>query len=78
MEDGILFSNDFFGEHYASEHLFNDLVDQAELQYECIKYYANILTPFSRLVDRKIKEVVALGVPLNFICPSHGVIWRDQ
>jgi flavorubredoxin len=46
-EDNILFSNDAFGQHYASEYMFNDLVDQNELFNECIKYYANILTPFS-------------------------------
>ena len=27
--DNILFSNDAFGQHYASEYMFNDLVDQA-------------------------------------------------
>jgi flavorubredoxin len=77
-EDAVLFSNDAFGQHYATEHLFNDLVDQAELFQECIKYYANILTPFSALVDRKIKEVVGFGLPVDMICTSHGVIWRDN
>ena len=77
-EDNVLFSNDAFGQHYASEHLFNDQVDQAELFQECIKYYANILTPFSALVDRKIKEVVGFGLPVDMICTSHGVIWRDN
>jgi flavorubredoxin len=76
--DNILFSNDAFGQHYASELLFNDLVDQAELFQECIKYYANILTPFSAMVDRKIKEVTGFGLPVDMICPSHGVIWRDN
>jgi anaerobic nitric oxide reductase flavorubredoxin len=76
--DNILFSNDAFGQHIASELMYNDLVDQAELFQEAIKYYANILTPFSALVDRKIKEVVALNVPVNMICPSHGVIWRKD
>jgi flavorubredoxin len=76
--DNILFSNDAFGQHYASEYMFNDLVNQAELQQECMKYYANILTPFSKLVDRKIKEVVGFNLPVNIICPSHGVIWRDN
>jgi len=76
--DNILFSNDAFGQHYASEYLFNDLVDQAELMEECIKYYANILTPFSELVERKIKEVLAFNLPVDIICTSHGVIWRDN
>jgi anaerobic nitric oxide reductase flavorubredoxin len=77
-EDNILFSNDAFGQHYASEYLFNDLVDQNELFVEALKYYANILTPFSPLVEKKIKEFVALNLPLDIICTSHGVIWRDK
>jgi len=76
--ENILFSNDAFGQHYASEYMFNDLVDQNELMMECIKYYANILTPFSVMVARKIKEVLALGLPVDIICTSHGVIWRRE
>jgi len=73
-----LFSNDAFGQHYASELMYSDLVDQAELYQEAIKYYANILTPFSRLVENKIKEIVGMNLPIAMICPSHGVIWRDN
>ena len=76
--DNILFSNDAFGQHYASELMFNDLVDQAELMAECIKYYANILTPFSELVTKKIREVLAFNLPVDIICTSHGVIWREN
>ena len=76
--DNILFSNDAFGQHYASEYMFNDLVDQAELMEECIKYYANILTPFSEQVTRKIQEVLAFNLPVDVICTSHGVVWRDN
>lgn len=76
--ENVLFSNDAFGQHYASELLFNDLVDQAELMAECIKYYANILTPFSPLVTRKINEVLAMNIPIDIIATSHGVIWRDN
>jgi flavorubredoxin len=77
-EDDILFSNDAFGQHYATEYMFNDLVDQTELFHECIKYYANILTPFSPLVMKKIKEVLSFNLPLDLICTSHGVIWREN
>ena len=76
--DNILFSNDAFGQHYASEYMFNDLVDPSELAEECIKYYANILTPFSPLVTKKIKEVLSFNLPLDMICTSHGIIWRDK
>ena len=77
-DDNVLFSNDAFGQHYASEDMFNDLVDQNELFNECIKYYANILTPFSSLVEKKIKEVLSLELPIEIIATSHGVIWRDK
>ncbi len=76
--DNILFSNDAFGQHYASEYLFNDLVDQNELFVEAMKYYANILTPFSTLVVKKIEQFLSLNLPLDIICTSHGVIWRDN
>lgn len=74
----ILFSNDAFGQHLAAEDPFNDRVDPCELWAECIKYYANILTPFSPLVKKKIEEFVSLKLPLKMICTSHGVIWRDN
>lgn len=76
--DNILFSNDAFGQHYAAKHLFNDLVDKEELFIECIKYYANILTPFSALVSKKIEEVLSLGLPIDIIATSHGIMWRDN
>ena len=77
-KDNILFSNDAFGQHYVSEYMYNDLVDQNELFTECLKYYANILTPFSTFVDKKIKEVLDLKIPIDIIATSHGVIWRDN
>ncbi|TCK90511.1 flavorubredoxin [Natranaerovirga hydrolytica] len=76
--DNILFSNDAFGQHYASYLMYNDLVDQDELYQESIKYYANILTPFSALVTKKIEEVLSFELPIHMICPSHGIIWRDN
>ncbi len=76
--DQVLFSNDAFGQHYATESLFNDRIDPAELWAESIKYYANILTPFSPLVTKKINEFVGLNLPLELICTSHGVIWREN
>jgi anaerobic nitric oxide reductase flavorubredoxin len=76
--DNILFSNDAFGQHYATEFLFNDLVDTEELYQEAIKYYANILTPFSSLVGNKINELLELKLPVDMICPSHGVVWRKD
>ncbi|MFA6133596.1 MAG: flavodoxin domain-containing protein [Phycisphaerae bacterium] len=74
----ILMSNDAFGQHYAAAFRFNDQVDQAELYEEALKYYANILTPFSEQVGRKIAELTAMNLPIDIIAPSHGIIWRKD
>jgi flavorubredoxin len=76
--DGILMPNDAFGQHYATAFRFNDEVDQGELWEEALKYYANILTPFSRQVIAKIDELLEMDLDVSTIAPSHGVIWRDE
>jgi len=74
----ILMSNDAFGQHYAAAFRFNDQVNQEELYEEAIKYYANILTPFSSMVLKKIDEVLSLNLAVDIIAPSHGIIWRKD
>jgi len=77
-KDNILFSNDAFGQHYASNTMFNDAADQCELFEEALKYYANILTPYSPFLKRKLTEILAMNLTIDIIAPSHGVIWRDN
>lgn len=74
----LLMPNDAFGQHYATAFRFNDQVDRGELYEEALKYFVNILTPFSERVLRKIDELLALGWPIQTIAPSHGVIWRQD
>lgn len=76
--DNILFSNDAFGQHFAVEELFNDKADQCKLWEEAMKYYANILNPFSPLVKKKIEEILSLNLPIDIIAPSHGSLWREN
>jgi flavorubredoxin len=76
--DKVLLSNDAFGQHYCAKSMFNDEVDSDELYQEAIKYYANILTPFSPIISKKIKEVIGLNLDIEVIAPSHGVIWREN
>ncbi|KMT21162.1 anaerobic nitric oxide reductase flavorubredoxin [Clostridium cylindrosporum] len=76
--ENILFSSDAFGQHFASELMYSDKVDSEGLLYEAMKYYTNILTPFNPLVKKKIEELLSLGLPINMICPGHGIIWRDN
>ena len=74
----VLFSSDGFGEHLASEHLYADQVEQDRLYNEALKYYANILAPFSMMATKKINEILAMNLPISMICPSHGLIWRKN
>ena len=74
----VLFSSDGFGQHLASEHLYADEVDQDTLYNEALKYYANILAPFGMMATKKINEILAMNVPIKMICPSHGLIWREN
>jgi flavorubredoxin len=73
-----LLSNDAFGQHYVTSGLFNDEADQSLLWQEALKYYANIVSPYAKMVKPKIDQFRNLGVPLEMICPSHGVIWRTS
>ena len=75
--EAILFSNDAFGQHYATESLFNDVNCKEEIFAEAIKYYANIVAPYSNLVTKKVNEVLGMNLPISMIAPSHGVIWRE-
>ena len=74
----ILFSNDGFGQHLASEHLYADEVDNADLFNQALTYYANILAPFGFMVKNKINEILNMNLPIKMICPSHGLIWRKN
>ncbi len=78
VEDKILMPNDAFGQHLASSERFDDEVDECTLMEEAATYYANILMPFAPLITRKIQEVVQMGIPIDIIAPSHGIIWRKE
>lgn len=73
-----LLPNDAFGQHYAFGPMFADQADQCILWQEAITYYANIVTPFAKMVRAKIDQLKKMNVPIEMICPSHGLIWRDN
>ena len=73
-EEGILFSSDAFGQHYASSRRFDDEVPEQKLMHEAAKYYANIILPFGAQTCKAL-EVIAPLKP-KILAPSHGLIWR--
>ena len=75
-EEKILFSNDAFGQHLASNRLFDDENDLAVVMAEAKKYYANILMLYGKQVQAALKAVSALE--LELIAVGHGVLWRSH
>ncbi len=78
VEDKILMPNDAFGQHFATSERFDDEVDEHVLMEEAATYFANILMPFAPLITRKLEEVTKMGIPIEMIAPSHGIIWRSN
>lgn len=75
-EERLLFSNDAFGQHIASSERFDDEYPFQVIMQEARKYYANIVLPYSQQVRKALLELK--GLELEFICPSHGVIWKNR
>jgi flavorubredoxin len=76
-EDQVLLPNDAFGQHFASCQRFEDEVGDDVMRHAA-KYYANILWPLAPLILKKVDEVAKMGIPIDMIAPSHGLIWRKD
>lgn len=77
-EQKILFSQDGFGMHLATDKLFADENDLTVLQQEARKYYANILLPYSPQVQKLLEDFPAFGLDVKIIAPDHGPLWRGE
>jgi flavorubredoxin len=77
-EEKLLLPNDAFGQHYATSERFDDETDGAVLMDEAAKYYGNILWPLSSVILKKIEEIKKMGIAIDMIAPSHGIIWRKD
>lgn len=75
-EKKILFSNDAFGQHYASTGRFDDECPPDIIMDEAKKYYANIVLPYAKPVKNALDE--ALKLDIEMIATSHGVGWRKN
>ena len=74
-EDGILFSSDGFGQHYAGPERFDDEVGE-RIMAHARKYFANILLLYTTHIEKLIRQVADMKLELRMICPDHGIIWR--
>ncbi|MCL2156729.1 MAG: FprA family A-type flavoprotein [Methanobrevibacter sp.] len=78
-EDGILFTNDAFGQHICLSERYDHEISEDILMLYAQKFYANLITPSSPLVLRKLDEVVKLELldKIKMIAPSHGQLWTE-
>ena len=74
--DKILFSNDAFGQHIASQERFDYEYSLGILAEEAAKYYANIVLPYGAQVVKALNAVA--GLEIDWILPSHGLIWHER
>lgn len=77
-EQKVLFSNDAFGQHIATNKIFTDEIDQGLLWQEVTKYYANILWPLGLMIEKSINNLLKMNIPIDFVAPSHGLVWRTD
>ncbi|NVM54801.1 MAG: FprA family A-type flavoprotein [Candidatus Helarchaeota archaeon] len=77
--DKILFSNDAFGQHYASSKRVDYENNLIEIMEEAAKYYANIVMHVSTLIKKALEKVTqTLKLEIDMICPSHGIMWKEN
>jgi flavorubredoxin len=77
-EDKLLLPNDGFGQHFASYQRFDDELPNLEtVMEEAAKYFANILMPLAPLIPPLLRKVAKMGLQIDMIAPSHGIIWRS-
>lgn len=75
--DKILFSNDAFGSFGTLDGgIFDDEVNFDFYESEMRRYYSNIVGKYGVQVLNVIKKLANLEI--KYICPSHGLIWRDD
>jgi len=75
-EQKILFSQDGFGMHLATDNLFADENDAAVVEQEMRKYYANILLLYAPQTLKLLDDLPKLNLAVDVIAPDHGPVWR--
>ncbi|HUU41911.1 MAG TPA: flavodoxin domain-containing protein [Desulfatiglandales bacterium] len=77
-EDRLLISSDAFGQHIATSERFDHELDLSVVLGHAAKYYANIILPYSKLVQRLLHQIKDLSLKIDIIAPDHGIIWHKD
>lgn len=73
VEDNLLCTCDFLGAHLT----FNDVfaVEGKELEHSAKRYYAEIMMPFRKMVQKYVKQVREINP--DMVLPSHGPVHKN-
>jgi len=77
-EDAILFSNDAFGQHLATDERFEDELELDFVLQGARFFYANNLNLLSPLIKKLLVSLEKMDLKPKMIAPDHGLIWRKD
>jgi flavorubredoxin len=77
-EEKIAFTNDAFGQNWATSERWADEVDRAKLEELMRFYYANIVLPYSPVVLKTLAALKEMNLEFDMICPDHGLMFRGD
>lgn len=72
-DEGILFTCDLFGSHLATSSLY--ITDKARTYEAAKRYYAEIMMPFRKLIQKHLQRIEKM--PVRLLAPSHGPIHHE-
>lgn len=73
----ILFTGDAFGGFGALEGgIFDDEINPDYFEYETLRYFANVISKFSPMVQKGLERLQA--VEIGAIASAHGPVWRQN
>ncbi len=72
----VAFTNDAFGQNWATSERWADEVDRHTLEELMKSYFANILLPYSPVVLKTLKALGEMNLDIETICPDHGLMFR--
>lgn len=73
VEDNLLCTCDFLGAHLTFDDVF--AVEGKELEHSAKRYYAEIMMPFRKMVQKYVKQVREINP--DMVLPSHGPVHKN-
>lgn len=75
----LLFSADAFGTFGAlNGHLFDYQGDLNTYLEDMHRYYSCIVGKYGNFVQKALKSIADQGLEIDFVCPTHGVVWTQK